>query len=293
MHTSGINTGIPFNQVNINKNSPKQVKDKPVNLPSDQVTIGDRKQAGSTEVVVPSKNKVFFSELNSVITDLDDCSQIIKTTENSMYRADNNIQDASRSLNSSGYPISEASQDTAQTDVSQQGYHISSHIVSARGDIDSGQGKADMAIGDLGSLKNKLALSFTRVKKVADQMTNSEHQTVKKLLISSIYSINETFKSCSNGQMEIKDVNREILDAHNSLTFSDMYIWDIKSDHPGKDVSNAGRQLNSLVNRTQWGLRETERHIRGAEIDMNKAGQSVKKAISSLHDATVLLKDTP
>ncbi len=292
MHTGGINKGshsTPHRTEHI-KPSSNPEESLPI-IPRDSLSIGEI-ESPSPKVIIrtyfDSKN---YNEVRTVIKELGDCHQRLTNTEEVMYRADNDIQDASRNLDNAGFPIRQAAMDTTETDVSHHGYHIGTLIGSARRDIDRGYGKSDIAYHDVDHLKGKLASSYSRIKKVASEMTEPHQKTVRNLLSESLKKIGTTFELCSMGQIEINGINREIQRVIGNIHHSDPLIWDVKSDRPGKDVSVAGRNLENIVGRSRWGLRGAERYIRGAEIDLNKAGDSLAGAIETLQNASELMSD--
>lgn len=224
-------------------------------------------------------------DLNTARSVLYECVDLLKRVERSLYGTDNEMQDAARSLGFSEFPIRQASLDTKEKDVSHQGYLIDSHLTSTRRNVREGQRKETNADQEVRALKEKLARSYKALKKAREKLKGPGEETANTLTGKSMELVNEVFKYSDNGSHEILGVCQELGDIERTLAYSDFYLMDIKTDRVGKDVSNSGRQLQYLIDRAQWDIRDTERYIRNAESDFHGAGHKLKLALQSVDDA--------
>ncbi len=258
------------------ENQQEQVEDK-VDLSGTNVVSIEEKP----EII----NKSAYNDLENLKTDLNDCKNFVRMAEGKINSTNNGLQDASRELNFSDFPLQRVQMDNDKTDVSREGYSIDQYFSSAERELKNSKREDDSAGIYMEELQKKLTIVQHKLKTVNDTLNLPQEDNASLLL-------DKAFQLAGDSQLQagkcIRDtdmVGREISSSSGQLSFADSYIWNIKSDRPGKDVSYDGRQLSYLVDRSQWDIRDAEREIRDAQYDLIITKQSLEKIHRAVTDA--------
>ena len=230
-------------------------------------------------------NKSAYYDLDSVKTELNDCKSFIRMAEGKVNSTNNGLQDASRELRYSEFPLRRVEMDNDKTDVSREGYSIDQFISSGERELNNSKREDDSAARYVDQLSRKLDSVQSKLRSIANSLGKPEEDNAAILVRKAMELTNNSQQQAGKSGREIDMAGREISSGVGQLTFADSYIWNIKSDRPGKDVSYDGRQLSYLVDRSQWDIRDAETEIRDAQYELAVTNQSVDKIIRAVTDA--------
>lgn len=245
--------------------------------------------SGATPAPVEDKttiiNRSAYYDLESVKTDLKDCKSFIRMAEGKVYSTNNGLQDASRELRNSDFPLRRVQMDNDKTDVSREGYSIDQFISSAERELNNSKREDDGAARFVDELQKKLNSVQSKLSSIESSLNKPEEDKAAILVKKAIELTGSSQQQAGRSAREIEAAGREITSGSGQLTFADSYIWNIKSDRIGKDVSHDGRQLSFLVDRSQWDIRDAEREVRDAQYELAVTNQSIDMINRAVADA--------
>lgn len=249
--------------------------------------------AASVEEKPEIPKKSAYNELETVKTDLNDCKNFVRMAEGKINSTNNGLQDASRELNFADFPLQRVQMDNDKTDVSREGYSIDQYLSSAERELNNSKREDDSAGIYMEELQKKLNLIQYKLKTVNDSLNVPQENNASLLLDKAFQLTGESNQQAGRSLRVIETAGKEINSSVGQLTFADNYIWNIKSDRPGKDVSYDGRQLSYLVDRSQWDIRDAEREVRDVQYELTVTRQSLDKIHRAVTDAqSELMKKT-
>jgi len=254
----------------------------------DEVQIrGDKEKSstGKTTFYPEITNRDAYNALERVKSQLNTCKRNVDDSDNRMYRSNNDIQDASRELNWAEFPIRRVEMDDEHKDVSHEGYTIDNYINSADRNLNSGKSEDDRAGRNMDSVQRDLTSVKSQLQSIKNSLTQPDEQETTRLVQRAIDLTGQSQNETNNTNRSIDSAGREIDQGMGQLTWADHYIWDIRSDREGKDVSSSGRQLSYMVDRTQWDIRDAEREIRNSQTGLGRTKQSIDSVIRVVTDA--------
>jgi len=230
-------------------------------------------------------NKTAWNDLESVKTELRDCKNFLRMAEGKVNSTNNGIQDASRELRNSDFPLRRVEMDNDKTDVSREGYTIDQYLSSAERELNNSKREDDAAARYVDEIQRKLTNVQSKLKTVENSLSKPEENNAANLVRKAGEFTDESRLQAGKTNRDIDQAGREISSGSGQLAFADSYIWNIKSDRPGKDVSHDGRQLSFLVERSQWDIRDAEREVRDSQYGLLMTGQAIDKVIAAVTDA--------
>jgi hypothetical protein len=255
---------------------------------SDQVSLSCGDSPAARQAEAPPEKAVSHpavKELCSIRDELVGCQKVTGKNEKYMYKADNSLQDASRNLRFASYNIEKTCFDDPCTDVSKEGILIEKYLNRSVGNLALGDKRADSVSRDTEGLKLKLAESYKRLKELKEGFSNPGEFHAKLMVSKAMELLGETFISADSGLTGAKDLRREVGETISRVQEADGHIQDVKSDGPGRDVSDSGVQINSVAYFARKNIQGMEDVIRGAEMDFHLAGKNIGEAVQSIDGA--------
>ena len=190
------------------------------------------------------------------------------------------LNDTQSNFRDMGWPLRNAESDTPQRDVSMDGWRLDTLIGNAERnlrDFDRVMSQADQAsrtvnqtVGEAGqsaqSLRNQLA----------------DHPELQAELDRAMASLNSGAGEHQAADSEAERADREATDAERELGWTDSYVWRIRSDRPGQDVSSDARMLGNYVDRSEWDVRDSSSALSFARNRESRAAQGFQTAEQAL-----------
>ncbi|MCD4783793.1 MAG: hypothetical protein K8T10_08220 [Candidatus Eremiobacteraeota bacterium] len=249
----------------------------------------EKRSADKTKSAPEITNQVAYNALEVVKSQLYKGMRNVGDSENHMNRSNNEIQDASRDLKRTDYPILKVERDDEHSDVSREGYEIASYLKSADSNLSSGKSQENSAEQNMDSLKRELSSVYYQLYDIKNSLVKPDEQVAVSLVQRAIDLTRQSYDECTKADRSIILAGREIVQGMDKLNQTDKYIRDVKSDKEGKDVSDAGNRLSYLVDRTQWDIRDTEKEIRNSQTGLVRTKQSIGSVIGFVTNAQALL----
>lgn len=235
-----------------------------------------------------SKENV-FDQLGIIGIELDENIKLLKDTERGTSAANNELQDASRSLSFANYPVRIAERDDTVKNVSAEGVEIEHFIASAKKHLKTGK-SADTAV------QNKILLLKENTSSIAKRLRLTEKSLMKKREITASMLIGKAAEILEDSKSNLSQGGKEVLlskidkkDGLGQLKFADGYIENIKSDREGKDVSEDGKGLVMLIDMCQWNIRDAEKGIRNSQSLLGRTGMAMEDAKKCIRSARKIL----
>lgn len=226
-----------------------------------------------------------YNELGDISYQVDSCLNKVKSAENRLIRSNNDLQDASRDLGGAGYSIAIVERDDKNRDVSREGHTIDRQVNSAEGELGSGKREEQWAEGEVRDLQSSLDQIKSRLERVERSLAEPDEQIAARLVKKAVSLTGNSKGHADESRRQIEMTDREIDSSLGQLRFADNYIYRIKGDGIGKDVSSEGRQLSYLVDRSQWDIRDAEKGVRNSQMDLYNTRQILEDVKKAVRDA--------
>lgn len=269
---------------------PAPQQEKPAGEVRDSLTLSGAKKKGKAKAAGTAPETKALdpkATIDEVATIMGKLGSVAGWTRSDLYSAEREVRDAGTNLTWSRSHIRRVEYDNDKTDVHMEGYTIDNYIRSAKRDIDDGGRQLDTADGRVDDMKEAISYSYKKLEALEKELQQKPDEYRKTLehLAAAKKSMTSAFDASGRTARDIGDSDRKLDDTDRELMWTDSQISHIKFDSVGKDVSFEGRQLGYAVDRSEWNLRDAERSVSSARMDLGGVESGVSGALDALKKA--------
>lgn len=190
------------------------------------------------------------------------------------------INDTQNNFRDMSWPLRNAQSDTPQRDVSSEGWRLDNLI-----------GTAERNLRDFEREMSQAAQSSRTVNQTVNEASQSaqalrgllgDRPELQAELDRATASLNIATQDHRSADTDAQRSQREANDAERELGWSDTYVWRIRSDRPGQDVSSDARFLGHYVDRGEWDVRDSSSALSFARNREGRAAQGFAAAEAAL-----------
>lgn len=190
------------------------------------------------------------------------------------------LNDTQSNFRDMGWPLRNAESDTAQKDVSMDGWRLDTLI-----------GNAERNLRDF---ERELTSAAQASRTVNGTVTEAQQsaQTLRGLLADRPelqLELDQATSQLSTASREHQSADsdadrsqRDARDCERELGWTDSYVWRIRSDRPGQNVSSDARFLGNYLDRGEWDVRDSASALSFARQREGRAAQGFAGVESAL-----------
>ena len=190
------------------------------------------------------------------------------------------LNDTQSNFRDMSWPLRNAQSDTDKKDVSSDGWRLDSLIGTAERnlrDFDREMGQADQASRTVNQTLPQAGQSAQALRALL-----ADRPELQAELDRATATLTTAGNDHQSADSDAARADREAADAERELGWTDTYVWRIRSDRPGLNVSSDARFLGSKLDRSEWDVRDSSSSLGFARNRESRAAQGFQSAEQAL-----------
>ena len=223
------------------------------------------------------------AEMNTLLGKLSTIRTHVATIERDYSDASWDVNDIQNNFRDMGWPLRNAQSDTAQTNVSSDGWRLDNLINTAERNLRD----FEREMASAGQASRTVNGAVGEAQQAAQTLRGqlADRPELQAELDRATAGLGAAARDHQSADSDADRSTREARDCERELGWTDSYVWRIRSDGPGQNVSSDARFLGTYLDRGEWDARDSASALSFARQRESRSAQGfagVEQALQTL-----------